>query len=697
MIAPSSPQSPWRRLRDALTTRLHGRKAGSPRPLELSDWAGPHENRDRSLHPDDGAVAPRSGNGDALTHADLLKLNSGSWRIIHRRELVATFLLPLPDPLPFPDGTMLPTYERLEHASIEGLGPWLEELELLDLDTSTTVPCTAMRPSAEDSSMPANWSNKFALNVSVQIHQTFSDASWKAGLDPALRLARIISGPSMSTQDKARALDDLAPPTGDSSELRDIGLGAVTVAECAVGLRLIGDLPDMDEPLIQGVAPAPPFGPIEADRLFPSEMAMWPWRRLFAQGATDTELVERRIRNALTLAIDAIASIQRASQAIRRDPMQVLTQQRLPLLVPVVLRSTEDIGADHSAVISLLATKPPSLPVEPLTDAQTNGFNRAREQMDGGPFSAHLDMHREAHVALQLHGDYRLACLLSGISAESLLDELILHLMWEEALTPEEAANTWIDTVHARVRNLLPNRLGGSWDFTLRGPAGVWSQDVANVRNRVAHTAYAPTADEAAASFRGLNELVTFLCDRLAHPDVLKAYPRTALSLAGAAGLQRRGAYTRRVRELESDPREVPWIATFTSWREAWQRLRQDVTVPRVPEPQAASLLMVRHPDRTVRWVLHDRPRHLAIETEVPQDERVSGLIEKIHAFAGEAAGPNGVEEADPGSSPDAPISLALEYAVAATPLSGAVWVEEYHHVPMTQVMVDRSDYSRPT
>ena len=537
---------------------------------------------------------------------------------------------------------------------------------------------------------PVNWSNKFALAVSVQIHQAFSDAGLRIGLEPALRLAEVVSGPPLSTEAKGGALDMFTSSPSAGAALRDLGLGAVTVAECAVGLRIIGEVPDLESPLTQGVPLDPPFGPLESDRIYTSDVSMWQWRALGSDAPSNAELVERRMRNALAISIFAVASLQRATQAMRRSPLTILTHERLPFVIPAVVRNAGDIGKSESASVTLLAVQPDvsHLQPEPFTDEDMRLLNKVRARMEGGAFSAHLDMHREAHVALDRHGDYRLAALLSGIAAESLLDELILHLMWEEASTPEDAAANWHDGLVSRVRTELPRRVGGSWDMTQRGPIGDWSQDVAALRHRVAHAAYIPSAEEAQASFRALNGLVTHLCDRLAHPEVLRAYPRTAIVLAGENGLRRRGGYTRVVRDLEADPNEVLWNETFYRWREAWRRTRQDLLLgARVPDQQNASLLAIRHPDRRVCWVLHDRRQHLAVEVELADDEPHPGFLEQIHALA---------DRTHLGTGYRLPLSFGIAYAGASIMQPGTTWVEEYHHVPMTEVMVDRSDYRQP-
>lgn len=613
--------------------------------------------------------------------------------VVHPEELIATILLPLPDAIPLTDGTVLPTYRQPEHATIQMLEPWIDQLWLQAVDGSGIVPCRDMLLSEECKSARINWSNKITLITSIHFHQTFSDAGLRLGLEPAMRIATVISGPRITAAQKANALDEQdARRHLDTAGLRDLGLGPVTVAECYVGLRLVGELPHLESPLTQESAPAPPFGPIDTDRLYPNDPAMWQWRILPPGAALDAELVERRVRNALEVALTELGLTQRAVHALRRTPTMIATLERLPFVVPVVLRRAGDIGDENApAVVVMLATRPhfdSLLPPDPLTEEETRVLGHARQRINGGPFTTHVDAHREAHVALARQGDHRLAGLLLGIAAESLLDELVLHLAWEEGQTPEHVAQTWIEGLSTRVRQELPRRLGGPWDVTRRNPIGIWAQDVASLRHRVAHGAYAPNEAEARRSFDGVNALVSHLCDRLASAEVLKKYPRTGLALAGETGLRTRSAYTKRVRELQGDSSEVPWTETYQRWREAWRRCRQDLTAqPRVPDETGAWLIAVCHPDHSLRWVLHDRAQHLALEVDINGADVPHDLIKRITTNA------NLIHD---GGNPS-PISAAVNiHPVRTTHRTGAVWTEEYHHIPMTQVMVDGSDYLQP-
>jgi len=287
---------------------------------------------------------------------------------------------------------------------------------------------------------------------------------------------------------------------------------------------------------------------------------------------------------------------------------------------------------------------------------------------------------------MQRHGDTRLAALLSALAAESLLDELLMHLKWEEAATPERAADSWINGLVTRIKREYPSRLGGNWDFGGEGPIGRWNLHVAELRHRIVHGGYVPTEEEASRAYASINALVEFLVDRLATDQCLRKYPRTALTLAGETGLTRRGRYTQWLRELQKNEDEPPWRETFRRWRDTHSRLRRDVaTEERWRSATPSHLVAVLHSAGDLRWVVHDYGRHLA--AEVAFDERLlgDGHRQSLAKFVSEFSA----------SARDYPASLAILDFDLSRLTPTALWREEYHHIPMAEVMVDKSDFRR--
>src|SRR5690606_24301663 len=112
-----------------------------------------------------------------------------------------------------------------------------------------------------------------------------------------------------------------------------------------------------------------------------------------------------------------------------------------------------------------------------FSDEDFETFSFAMQTQSSGALAArHLEFVREGGVALELEGDTRAAVLFFATSCEVLLDEVLAHMLWEEAVRPEDAAdildaNQWLTQ---RVKGLYHHRLGGSWDVHGDGPVGAW-------------------------------------------------------------------------------------------------------------------------------------------------------------------------------------------------------------------------------
>ena len=630
--------------------------------------------------------------------AAIAAARNGHWMVSHPDELVATFFIPLPDPIRLPHGTTFPTFTKPGAVEVDLLEAAPLPLVLIPIDKPATqisaLPDDSdANENGEDGASQRNWTNKYVLSSSILFHQLSSDPFARSGLDATLAVMKAASGRRMSPDELANEVRTVQQSAqGLSPELRELGLGPMTVAECAVGIRLVGAIPEFSEPLVRPDPDRRFIGPVEAEDVFNDYIPMWPWRTAARDSALDVRLLARRLHNALDVAISDLRSIQRACHAIGRDPITLVTRQRLPFLVPVTLRAYSTIGqhtaeAKH-ALLAANANLSNVLPTAEFGHAEIAAVHSMRSRLEDHPFTTHLDLHREATRALHRYGDTRGTAIFAGVSAESALDELLLHLMWEERQTPEKAAGDWKDGLATRVKTEYSRRLrGGSWDSSGSASIGKWSRDVADLRHRVVHGAYEPTISEARTSINAVDELVSYLCDRLADAANLSRYPRSALALAGERGLARRKSYTRRVRRLQEDPSEPPWSATYTRWREAWRRLRRDKTTsPRIPNEANAYLLAIISPhDTSLRWCLHDRLQHLALEVSVDPVDVPEHFANQCRVIREQF-----VKESDID-----PLSVAYQGRLPWSMLGGA-WREEYHLVPMTQVMVDRSDFTIP-
>lgn len=629
-------------------------------------------------------------------------------------QLVATFFLPLAEPLALPSGSPIQTYLPMNQPAIDLLEMSGTDLALVPLH-EPNLP-TQLIPAGQSLGVREGkdqyWANKCTLSSSLLVHQVAANPWARSGIDAVAVVAGAASGgvydsasTRLTTVQQSRRRPDMRPwlrfrksqargRSGNHTALldeefadaRELGVGEITVIEAAIELRLLGDasawLDDIEEPLSLVHKPAGPDG-IAA---YPDQ---WPFAFLNGQAEVAARLLER-LYWALAVAIQDVRNVQKAYHMVTRDPITLVTQERLPHSLPTTLRRLRDVGnedATYRLMTSVNENLWSLLRPAPLSKEQIGALPRARARVDGQVFSAHLDLHREADAALRRHGDSRVAVLLAAVAAESLLDELLLHMKWEEGQTPEGAAQGWIEGLTTRVKREYSRRLGGRWDLR-SGPVAHWSDHVAAVRHRVVHAAYVPDVDEAQRALRTVNDLVSYACDRLATQERLTRYPRTALTLAGESGLARRGALTRRLTELQQSRDEPPWGETFARWRAAHNRVRQDLLGGhRSPSTQAAYLLVVRRVDGSLHACFHDRQASMAApvaidELNLPEAQRES-LASILSRIAAEI--------------PSSAVSVSIEQTADMDLKRAGPWCEEYHLVPLAGVMVEGNDFSAPT
>lgn len=188
-----------------------------------------------------------------------------------------------------------------------------------------------------------------------------------------------------------------------------------------------------------------------------------------------------------------------------------------------------------------------------------------------------------------------------------------------------------------------------------------------------------PTIGEAQASVAGLEKLGEFISERLSDPARLSRYPRTAMALLGEQWLREANLWRGTVRKVAEDNDEPSWSELFARWRATVEQLRLQEAEAEVLSANEAILLLIITPGGEETWVLHDRERRLAAQTEGPSEpsaalETVSRLREALKA--------------------DPPVH-AVSVAMPQGPLGHAPtseWLPEYHLVPDAAVMLDRSD-----
>jgi len=188
------------------------------------------------------------------------------------------------------------------------------------------------------------------------------------------------------------------------------------------------------------------------------------------------------------------------------------------------------------------------------------------------PTTALLELNADAQTALHQYGDFRSAVMLAFTVSEVLLDATLMAMAWEDGIPPEQAARLFSNQLMTRVRTLYHVRLGGNWDTRSGGsPVGRWHTACVLLRHRVAHAGFEPDrelAEEALNAYTGLQKHVF---DRFTAS--IPKYPVSTCLLVGEPALRRRGAWSRRVKEI-AETVTFATMANFSQYRDSVLRFR---------------------------------------------------------------------------------------------------------------------------
>lgn len=608
------------------------------------------------------------------------RLDQGDWLVAHPDELNAVFFLPLTEPLGFANHQRIPTYYGMDRQIVDSFVTSGLDLTFQRLDEPTQPHLEIPAEFIREEWSGQNWSHVRALSSSVLVHQVVADPWARSGFDTATLVAQAnFEGPFSPDGPQLSVLDTGSLARAVLDGVTELKLGEVTVIEAVVPLKVVGHLPDPDSHLLDIISAKSAPSPAEHSG---------EWGYIQSHDRKWADQLLSRLSGALSVAVDDIRDIQKAYYAVTRLPITLLTRERLPPVLPIIIRrlnATSQPDTWWQGLISVNDNLWPLAGPDTLEEDQlrTVGLVRARVAQQGA-FSSYLDLQREAVSALHRQGDTRMSGILAAVAAENLLDELLLHLMWEEARRPEDVAMQWGETtLVSRVKRQFSSRLGGQWDLSSPNAVTLWHREVAVLRHRIVHGAYVPTPGQASLAITRVEELVEHLCDRLADKRRRQVYPRTTLALVGESGLRRRNAYSAALAALQQDPSEPLWDETFARWRNTVNRLRRDRDVqPREAQAQQARLLAVRRPDGSMHWCLHDPDSCLAAPvtvdlTRIPEEQRRDQIA---------------VLDRAGGESPHYAVSIDVERDTTLPVELAGPWREEYRLVPLVGVMVDRSD-----
>ncbi|MFK5636099.1 hypothetical protein [Ornithinimicrobium sp. LYQ103] len=387
------------------------------------------------------------------------------------------------------------------------------------------------------------------------------------------------------------------------------------------------------------------------------------------------------VSDAFDAALESVRHLQRSYAAITRRPTKLLSRQQLPPVTVYGVRNMNALepGATTGGVFLTNNRLERLAPMEPLPP------ERRRLMLDAPEVGLHaipyIDLYNQADVALHIDGTLRECAVMLGAASEVFLSRLILTMRWERGWTPENSARDWPDSLLARVRRELPEQVGGSWSMDTGEEAPRrWYRDVYGLRNRVAHAGYEPSFDECVTAQGALNELISWVGNRLCSGQRLKKFPRTA-SLFYRERLEARIDRLPWLKDLWHDHNEVPWSMTSSAWIETHDRLVRDEVAPRSPNASRAELasLWIRGTTQPRSWILTDPVTELACEAEVDQ------AVVKIQT-----------DRTFTNHIPEGVVYVGAHARLEGDVLSHGPWIEAYHVNPALVVMVDHSDLDQP-
>lgn len=268
--------------------------------------------------------------------------------------------------------------------------------------------------------------------------------------------------------------------------------------------------------------------------------------------------------------LDCLIDFCRGMRAIRRLKIPAISRHTLwpfafTLLKDGLGETIEDwrlMFLGHANLSGASAS--PQASFEELRDVHL-GISRLR---DGDPWMLYAERRVDAEQAFLVNGDYSATVVNSAIACEVLLLTALTTGLWESGATPQDAANILsVREIGPLVSGDLARIWGGNWDRNSSLPVKAWRDDIAKKRNKIVHEGYRASETEAAAAHSAMVALDEFVSARLLAK--ITKFPRTCLMAFGKPGIERRGAWTRRMQNFwdEQAQSEGNWVKAYTTWR----------------------------------------------------------------------------------------------------------------------------------
>lgn len=262
-----------------------------------------------------------------------------------------------------------------------------------------------------------------------------------------------------------------------------------------------------------------------------------------------------------------------------------------------------------------------------------------------GPFSVANRLKVEAEYFRISQGNYQVSVILYAASCESFLNELLLHLLWEDNNRPEDTLGYFVNTgrkgKNGKWRNrgitdvvinyLLPLLTSYSDGQDLPGPVVAWSEKIAKLRNSIVHGAHYPSVEEMSACVDAYSGLMDYICECIF--VVRDRFKFTALSILGEKGLVDGGVWDE-FSHLEKSLEDVyVRYRAFRRWSDHATNIHRGlVKIGETADAESGKLLLVEVEGYEERvYAVHSDGVFAA---EVPLDLYVeSAVYKRLKAF----------------------------------------------------------------
>lgn len=380
-----------------------------------------------------------------------------------------------------------------------------------------------------------------------------------------------------------------------------------------------------------------------AGRLFPTNepRAQHPSPTVTVIEATTylADTSEEAMSDACDRVIESIRSFQRGYVATTGHLIPLLSLAQLPVGIPFAIRHAKTderhpAWPDKGDLFLTNLFDPYIAQLSYSEDSKDNSniedISQVGQAIDVSPFVSFVDNWREAQLAAQNRNN-SVACILASTSAELLIRSHLTLLLWDEGISPREAArclcgnNPNSRPIADILKREFHGRLGGSWDINGDGPVGHLFSNVIQLRNRILHSGHLPTREEVDLALNACTEFYSFFRQRVA--SKYRKYPLPALMTLGYGGVDQYGL-TDEINGLLSEQvlPEDP-LETFHRYRYEVERFMEDQDLRNghtvfTGDLKNADVAFLAYTNGHDEWWLHDPRRRVVCRATPPNLDR---------------------------------------------------------------------------